>query len=99
MDQLVYEDVPPAQVQQQVTELGLRHRLLTKFTSFVAVENVISRPEHTQAKHQQVPNLMPSGSNMVMPQTATMAELLLWLGLLLAGLGLWLNRKGVNGAT
>ncbi len=99
MDQLVYDDVAQETVQKQVTELGLKHQLLTKFTSFVAVEEVISRPENTPAKHEQVPNLMPSGSTMAIPQTATMADLLLWLGLLLMGIGLWLNRKGIKRAT
>lgn len=70
------------QVKPLVIKLGIDHHLLTQYTSFVAVEEVPSRPDHLQAKNQNIPNLMPKGNTMVAPQTATSADLLIIIGVL-----------------
>lgn len=64
-----------------VTELSLAHHVMSKYTSFVAIEEVISRPENAKSRNQSVKNLMPSGSTMSIPQTATNRTLLMLLGL------------------
>jgi Ca-activated chloride channel family protein len=98
MDQLVHSNTSQHAIEKQVLEIGLRHQLLTKFTSFVAVEQVVSRPKQQSAKQQsakqdQIPNLIPKGSTMSIPQTATVADLLLWLGLLVILVGIYLIRR------
>ena len=101
MDQIIFSNQPQGspetqRIEKEILGLGLRHQLLTKFTSFVAVEEQVVRPRSQNAKHNQVPNLMPKGSTMPMPQTATIADLLLWLGLLLIAIGVYLGRKGTH---
>ena len=83
MDALLTQPEQHDSIKSKVTELGIRHNLATKFTSFVAVEQERSRPEDEQAKHENVPNLMPKGSTMAAPQTATPARLLQLLGSLM----------------
>ena len=58
------DDLPfrgKAEVRPQIVELGLRYRLLTSFTSFVAVDEVIAneRPDGTVEVKQPLP--MPKG--------------------------------------
>lgn len=70
---------------QQVLELALAHQLITRYTSFVAVDKtpVRTAPEPLETDH--VPTLLPAGSSSTMlryPQTATMSPLLIALGLL-----------------
>jgi len=48
------------QLQQQITALGVEYRLLTQFTSFVAVEEVVVN-EGGQQRTVQVPVEMPEG--------------------------------------
>lgn len=80
------------QIRERVIALGLAHQLTSKFTSFVAVEKRISRPSGVNAKHKNVPNLMPRGSTMLAPQTATAADLLTLLGVLCLFLALCWRR-------
>lgn len=70
-------------IKSEITELGIVHQLVTKFTSFVAVEQIISRPQGASDKHKNVANLMPKGSTMAAPSTATARDLYLILGSLL----------------
>lgn len=75
---------PVTKYKDDIVKIGIENQIVTKFTSFIAVEEEISRPEHLQAKDKQVANLMPKGSTMTPPQTATPASLQMLLGLLLA---------------
>lgn len=70
-------------IKNDITQLGIAHQLITKFTSFVAVEQIISRPQGATDKHQNVANLMPKGGSMAAPSTATARDLYLILGSLL----------------
>jgi len=83
MDQLYTNHAKEDQVKPKVIELGIKHHLLTKFTSFVAVEETPSKPFNTNAKNKNIPNLMPKGSAMKAPQTATSAGLLSFIGSIL----------------
>ena len=96
MDQLVYSPGSKEPIEQHILALGLQHQLLTKFTSFVAVEQTVSKPKHAKAKDGQVPNLMPKGSTMPMPQTASWADFLLWVGIVFMLIGVFLGWKGVT---
>ncbi len=76
-------------IKPEIVKLGVEHQLSTRYTSFVAIEEKISKPEHLTAKNKQVPNLMPKGNTMSvpLPNTATPANLLLIMGLMLILLG------------
>ena len=89
-----------AGVKQAVTELGVRHQLVTRFTSFLAVDETPVRPAGETASSESVPTLLPDGSTQGMlryPQTATWAPLLMALGLigLLPGIALLMLRRRV----
>ena len=73
---------PVEEIKKQIIEIGVLHQLVTRFTSFIAVEEVISRPVDAIAKNQQVANLMPKGNTMPVPipNTATPSTLLMILG-------------------
>lgn len=91
---------PPEQRRQQVTEVALRHGLVSAYTSLVAVEQTPVRPVSSPLKGGMVPLNLPhgwDGSRVFgrLPQTATPAPLLLLMGLLMMGSGLWLRRRSV----
>jgi Ca-activated chloride channel family protein len=80
---------PVEKIKAEIVKLGVEHQLSTRYTSFVAIEEKISKPEHLTAKNKQVPNLMPKGNTMMvpLPNTATPANLLLVMGVMLILLG------------
>lgn len=88
------------EVRADVLQLALQHQLLSPYTSFVAVEDHVSRPAHAPTTIAPVANLLPHGQRLQTigyPQTATSAPLQLVLGLLalclLLGLR-WHSRRG-----
>lgn len=96
MDKLNTGEQTQEQVKPEVIELGVKHQIVSQFTSFVAVEEVISKPQDQKAKHNNVPNRMPKGNTMQAPQTATPATLLSLSGLLLIGLALLIRRRSMR---
>ncbi|MGB0937833.1 MAG: marine proteobacterial sortase target protein [Colwellia sp.] len=58
-------------LKKQITQLGLTHSLVTPFTSFIAVENKISRKQHTALNSQKVANLIPKGSSQLISLSNT----------------------------
>jgi Ca-activated chloride channel family protein len=69
----------------EVISLGLKHQLMTKYTSFLAQEETPSRPAEETLTADSVPTLLPAGSQGTMlryPQTATLSPLLVAIGLL-----------------
>jgi Ca-activated chloride channel family protein len=68
----------PEQTQTAVTETAIRHHLVSKFTSLVAVDKTPSRPKGAGLDGEQVPNLLPYGQSQNaifgFPSTATNAE-------------------------
>lgn len=73
------------EVRADVLALALQHQLLSPYTSFVAVEEQVSRPQHESLAAAPVPNLLPQGQTLrtvSYPQTATAAGLQLLLGLI-----------------
>ena len=82
-------------VKDQVTAVALQHSLLSRFTSFVAIDQSPVTYENSPRPplRLRVANQLPQGMShqqLQYPQTATTAELTLWLGILciVAGLAL-----------
>ena len=79
------------EVRDKVIEVALLHKLVTAYTSFVAVEQEISRPQNESLKQSPVPNLVAKGQvvqpqtvsaqQVAYPQGATSSEISLLLGL------------------
>ena len=70
-------------IKNDIIEIALRHKLASRHTSFVAVEQEISRPKEASLKNTHVANLHPKGQlhKVAYPRTATTAEISWWLGL------------------
>ncbi|MBJ2131001.1 marine proteobacterial sortase target protein [Alteromonas sp. IB21] len=51
-------------VEKDILKVAIPHKLITAYTSFVAIEETESRPESTNASPQHVENLMPQGMQM-----------------------------------
>ncbi len=87
------------EVRGEVVALALAHRLVSKYTSLVAVDKTPVRPLEADLASKQVPTNLPHGwsANKVfgqMPQTATPAPLLLLAGLLFLSAGWFARRFG-----
>ena len=69
----------------KITDIAISNRLLSKYTSFVAVEKTPSRTLADILKKRPVANVMPKGSTQKIPlaQTATNANVLFKVGLLM----------------
>ncbi|MFW2404597.1 MAG: marine proteobacterial sortase target protein, partial [Gammaproteobacteria bacterium] len=92
-----------ANLRKRMLDLALNHKLVSRFTSFVAIEKKITRPKSLSSKSHDVPNLRPAGQSpqpFAYPQTATSATEAFWLGLLgmIAALLLWLRVYTLPGA-
>jgi Ca-activated chloride channel family protein len=91
------------EIRQSIVEAALRHHLVSKFTSLVAVDKTPVRPAGDPLASEQVPNRMPYGQSASaifgFPATATNAPLLRFGGaiLVLAALLLLLLPPGVVG--
>ncbi|MEX0744168.1 MAG: hypothetical protein WD118_01090 [Phycisphaeraceae bacterium] len=57
----IREGAPEEAVRIQVIELATMHRLVTKYTSFVAVDRTPARPSDAQLKLAAVPTNLPEG--------------------------------------
>ncbi|UTW59910.1 marine proteobacterial sortase target protein [Kordiimonas sp. SCSIO 12603] len=89
--------LPQEEAKAQILKTALTHQIVSKYTSFVAVEEKISRPQGTSAQDSIVPENLPKGmklrrvsapqmmaqSNFSGPQTATMKDLKLITGFIL----------------
>lgn len=85
-------------VRSEVLKTALTHQLISKYTSLVAVEDAVSRPQGSNLENRQVRTNMPKGwqHNKVFgtsSQTATNSELLLVGGLLMMILGVLLRAR------
>ncbi len=71
-------------VRREITGIAVRHQLMTRYTSLVAVDKTPARPLEEDLVAESVPTLLPAGSTTGMlryPATATAAPLLIGLGL------------------
>lgn len=70
-------------VRERVLPLALKHSLMSPYTSFVAVEEVVARPPGKGVKSGPLPNTRPQGQTpqpFAYPNTATTAAANIWLG-------------------
>lgn len=84
----------PAEVRNAVLPIALAHQLLSPYTSFVAVEELIGRPEGDPLQSKAVPNTRPRGQApqpFAFPNTATTGPAKAWLGMLCLFLALVLR--------
>ncbi len=82
-----YRGMDASEVRLQVLDIALKHKLMSSYTSFVAVEQQISRPEHALLNKNAVPNLVAAGQvplqqTLAYPTGATSAEFSFVLGFL-----------------
>ena len=73
------------EVKNDIINVALPHNLITAYTSFVAIEEVVSRPESVNVQSQNVKNLMPEGTQMravSYPQTSAGINFYLAIGAL-----------------
>lgn len=68
------------QLVEEITTTALDAHLVSDYTSLVAVDQTPARTADATLKHRPIPNQMPAGTQFA--QTATSAELELWLALL-----------------
>ncbi|UCE88717.1 MAG: marine proteobacterial sortase target protein [Pseudomonadota bacterium] len=88
-----YEGADEAVVRAGVVAVALRHHLVSKYTSLVAIDKTLARPQHAKLKRHAVPGDLPRGASYqkifgALPQTATVAEQHLLRGALLLLLAL-----------
>lgn len=74
-------------LKSEITHLGLKHNLVTPYTSFIAVEEIISRSEEDQLAKKGIRNLIPNGTAQITSKIIPMANTSLGsLGYLILGL-------------
>lgn len=74
-----------ALVRADILPIALQHQLLSPYTSFVAVEEVVTRPESETLHSKAVANTRPLGQSpqhFAYPSTATTGPAKVWFGLL-----------------
>lgn len=79
------------QLRSDVLAVALTHKLVSQYTSLVAVDKTPSRPIHEDLKSKTLPTNLPKGWSAEkvfgkLPQTATAAEMNILMGLLLLAL-------------
>jgi Ca-activated chloride channel family protein len=73
-------------VRANVLPIALQHQLLSPYTSFVAVEEIVSRPKEEGVDSTAIANTRPRGQaaqNFAYPRTATTGPAKAWFGMLL----------------
>jgi Ca-activated chloride channel family protein len=88
---------------QAVVDLALNHQLISPYTSLVAVEKRVARPQGEDLKGGMMPVNLPAGWHAEsvfgkLPQTGSRAPLVLFLGSLLLLIGLLLHRLKQSGS-
>ncbi len=74
-------------LKQAITDIALSHRILSRYTSFIAVEQERSRSPEQRLSSTPVQNALPAGYNnrpltpVNYPSSATNAEITWWFGL------------------
>ena len=58
-------------LKRQITNLALKHHLLSPYTSFIAIEERTSRSNEDTLRSEAIKNLMPKGSTQIIPMPNT----------------------------
>ncbi len=90
-----------AELRQAVIDVALRHHLVSRYTSLVAVETTPARPEQQPLQSHAMKTNLPHGMQYEAifgwPQTATPAALYLLLGTLMVWMGwLWTRQQAAR---
>lgn len=83
-DQVIAGSIVEDEAKKSILSIALAHKLVSRFTSFIAVEKQRARPASEPLRKARISNQVAKGqsvSPVVLPQTATMAEFAWWLGL------------------
>jgi Ca-activated chloride channel homolog len=83
-------------IRKVVLEVALEHKIVTPYTSFVAIDETPGRAEVQPLQQQTITNMRPAGQTAAaVPQSATPAPLLRALGMLLVAAAalVWLRRR------
>ena len=91
MDKLTLRQGDETQLKQAVIGLSMKHKILTPYTSFIAVDKTISRQPGQALKQSNIKNLVPKGTQF--PTTSLDIQPLYAIGLLFAALGLLFRFK------
>jgi len=59
------------EIKAQITQLALKHHLVSPYTSFIAIEEKVSRNQNKTLKSEGIKNLMPKGSTQIIPLANT----------------------------
>jgi Ca-activated chloride channel family protein len=89
---------PESDVRDDVLKVALLHQLVSPYTSFIAVEEVITRPENAALKTSPVANARPKGQApqpFAYPKTATDSGRAMGFGLLFIWLA-WLFKRVIK---
>ncbi|TKB03393.1 marine proteobacterial sortase target protein [Alteromonas portus] len=73
------------EVKNEIVNVAIPHNLITAYTSFVAIEEVVSRPQSSNVQSQNIMNLMPQGTQMravSYPQTSAGITFYLAIGVI-----------------
>ena len=91
MDRLS-EGIDPAVVRQEVVPVALRHRLVSQYTSLVAIDQSVHGLAGAACAADMSQPAQPANVEGVLPQTATPAQLYLLIGSLLMTVSLVMRR-------
>ena len=88
-------------LREEIVHVALRHHLVSRFTSLVAVDVTPVRPQHQRLERRALPSVLPASASpqrllQVLPATATPSPFLIGAGVLcclLSALGLGLQRE------
>ncbi len=61
-------------IKQEITKLAIQHQLLSKYTSFLAIEDIVSRPKNALLLKNKIPNAMPEGSTQSIPMNNSVSN-------------------------
>jgi len=80
-------------LKQQITQLALKHHLVSPYTSFIAIEEHVSRNPNAQPITKKIANLMPKGSTQMVPLANTALGIMgyFYIGLALLFIGFLLQ--------
>ncbi len=97
LSQRVSHGEDPNKIKQAITEIGLNHHIVTKYTSLVAVDVTPSKPNDLTSKSKAIAVKKPYGWNMNapgnLPQGATSAQINVITGVLLLLLGFIFRKR------
>jgi Ca-activated chloride channel family protein len=90
-----------AQIKTEITRLAIEHRIVTEYTSFVAVDTTPAGLDPQSCKPELVPLNLPAGWGGIeqggaLPQTGTASRLALLIGVILLAAGVWRTRASAG---